>query len=144
MDGRRRPESILLVVHTADLNVLLLKRTAPFEFWQSITGSLDPDESPADAAVRELLEETGIEADHCLVDTGRQRTFTIDPRWLDRYADGVTENVEYEWRLCLPEPREVTIDPQEHSDWAWLPLDQAIETVWSWTNREALKALRND
>jgi dATP pyrophosphohydrolase len=144
LGGLRRPESILLVVHSADLKVLLLKRTEPFPFWQSITGSLDPGETPVDTAARELREETGIDTVDALVDTGRQRTFTIDPRWLDRYPEGITRNVEHEWRLCLPTTQSITIDPTEHSDWQWLPIDEAIDKAWSWTNKEALSALKND
>ncbi len=144
MSGLRRPESILLVVHSGDRQVLLLKRIAPFAFWQSITGSLDPGESPREAAARELREETGIDAADQLVDTGRSRVFTIDPRWLDRYPEGVTRNVEYEWRLELPVAGPITIDPGEHSEFQWLSVDDAIDKVWSWTNREALEVLRQD
>ena len=100
MAGHRRPESVLVVVYTQDRQALLLKRKAPFEFWQSVTGSLDPDEGPLEAARRELAEETGLPAND-LADPGTTRTFTIDPRWLNRYAEGVTENREHEFRLKL-------------------------------------------
>jgi len=126
------------------LQILLLKRTAPFEFWQSVTGSLDTDETPAAAAARELHEETGLKPGTKLVDSGRQRTFRIDPRWLDRYAVGVTENLEHEWHYGLVSPVDVEIDTAEHSDWQWVPIEEAIDRVWSWTNREALEALRSD
>ena len=36
----RRPESVLVVVHAADGQVLILRRSQPFDFWQSVTGSL--------------------------------------------------------------------------------------------------------
>lgn len=140
----RRPESVLVVVHTDDGRVLLLKRKAPFEFWQSVTGSLDEGESPADCARRELVEETGLNPGDRLVDTGISRVFSIDPRWLDRYPPGVTENREHEWRLPLAEPLDVNIDVAEHSAWRWVDIDNAIESVWSWTNKVALEALRAD
>ena len=55
------PVSVLVVVHTAELEVLLLERAMRPGYWQSVTGSLDwPDEPPAAAAAREVLEETGI------------------------------------------------------------------------------------
>ena len=123
--------------------MLLLRRTQPFAFWQSVTGSLEADESPAQAAAREIHEETGLLPNDRLVDAGLQRTFQIDPRWLDRYAPGITENIEYEWHYRVDSPIDVQIDRAEHSEWQWLPVDEAIERVWSWTNRAALEALRS-
>lgn len=138
----RRPESVLVLVYTPDADVLLLKRVAPFEFWQSVTGSLDPGEVPADTARRELEEETGLLNEGTLIDTGVERTFRIDPRWLNRYPPGVTENREYEWRFRVDERVRIRIDETEHSEYRWFGIDDAIEHVWSWTNREALEALR--
>ena len=144
MPRGRRPESVLVVVHADDGQVLLLRRVSPFEFGQSVTGSLDAGESHSDTARRELHEETGLTDEGHLVDTRTSRTFTIDPRWRHKYAPGITENVEHEWRYRLPRPVDITADPGEHSDWQWLPIDEAIELVWSWTNRDALLKLRAD
>jgi dATP pyrophosphohydrolase len=144
MPGGRRPESVLVVIHADDGQVLLLRRVSPFDFWQSVTGSLDPGETHADTARRELCEETGLTDQGSLIDTGTSRTFTIDPRWRHKYAPGITENVEYEWRYRLPRPVDITSDPAEHSEWQWLPIDEAIERVWSWTNRDALITLRDE
>lgn len=131
-------------MHTDDAQVLVLRRALPFDFWQSVTGSLDPGEQSAEAAKRELREETGLTDEGLLIDTGRSRTFVIDPRWRDRYPQGVTENREHEWRYRLALPCEICIDTAEHSEWRWVAVDEAIGTVWSWTNREALEVLRDD
>lgn len=140
----RRPESVLVVVYAASGEVLLLHRQRPFEFWQSITGSLLPDETHDSAAARELAEETGFEDNGTLAYTGVSRIFVIDPRWRDRYPPGIFENVEYEWRFRLDAPRDVVLSPSEHSAFTWVPLEEAIERVWSWTNREALEDLARD
>ena len=121
---------------------MLLRRVSPFDFWQSVTGSLLQSESPADAAARELVEETGLSVEGRLHDAGRARLFTIDARWRDRFAPCVTENLEHEWHYMLDSTVDVTLDPAEHSEWQWVPIDEAIEEVWSWTNREALESLR--
>lgn len=120
----------------------MLRRHSPFDFWQSVTGSLDTSEGPYDAAQRELSEETGLKEEGDLVDTGVSRQFTIDPRWLDRYPPGVTENTEYEWRYKLPKTMDIQINEEEHSAYCWLPLEDAIDTVWSWTNKAALRDLQ--
>lgn len=124
--------------------MLLLQRRAPFEFWQSVTGSLDPGELPQEAAHRELAEETGLTSEGQLVDRKFSRIFTIDPRWRDRYADGVTENEEYEWHYRLPSASDISIDNDEHRDFRWMAVDEAIDVVWSWTNRDALVKLRSE
>ena len=55
------PESVLVVIHTAALDVLLLARADAPGFWQSVTGSKDSeDESLVETCVREVGEETGI------------------------------------------------------------------------------------
>jgi len=55
------PESVLVVIHTADLDVLLIERADKAGFWQSVTGAKDTaEESLFETAVREVAEETGI------------------------------------------------------------------------------------
>jgi dATP pyrophosphohydrolase len=139
----RRPVSVLVLVHTADGSILLLRRTRPFDFWQSVTGSLQRDETHAEAALRELAEETGLAGQGKLTFTGTSRAFTIDERWRDRYAPGITENVEFEWHYRLPARTDIVVSASEHSEYQWFSLDRAIEAVWSWTNREALVKLRD-
>lgn len=137
----RRPVSVLVVVHTDDGQVLLLRRSKPFGFWQSVTGSLDENESHADAAARELFEETGLTNEGTLTYSDVSRTFVIDPRWRNRFEPGVVENVEYEYRYSIPAKVEIVLDKAEHSEYCWLPVAKACEKVWSWTNKEALRLL---
>jgi len=137
----RRPVSVLVVVHSADGQVLLLHRRQPFDFWQSVTGSLHAGETHADAARRELFEETGLSTEGRLEYSGVSRQFAIDSRWRDRFASGVVENVEFEWRYSVPHAMDITLQRDEHTNFRWLPIPKAIETVWSWTNQDALRGL---
>ncbi len=140
----RCPLSVLVVVFTDDAQVLLLRRCQPFDFWQSVTGSLKDGESHSDAAVRELQEETGLTGEGELRFSDVSRHFEIDPRWRDRFEPGVVEDEEFEWRYRLPEIREIELNMDEHSEYQWLTVDEAIEAAWSWTNRDALKQLKED
>ena len=138
----RRPESVLVVVHTPKLDCLLLERVEPKGFWQSVTGTLGWAETPAECAARELLEETGLAAEG-LRDAQVQRTFPILPAWRSRYAPDVQSNLEHLWYLEVPEMRAVQLAPGEHVAYLWLPVAAAIEKVAAWTNREALQRLRD-
>lgn len=138
----RRPESVLVVVYTAGGDVLLLRRSQPFDFWQSVTGSLRAGETHTVAAQRELLEETGLSDDGVFSYTGVSRQFTIDPRWRSRFAPGVTENVEYEYLYRVRNQTAITLSADEHSASQWMPIEDAASCVWSWTNREAIEQLK--
>ncbi len=50
----KQPVSVLVVIHTIDLDVLLLERADHPGYWQSVTGSRDGDESLAETAIREV------------------------------------------------------------------------------------------
>ncbi|HEX9626778.1 MAG TPA: dihydroneopterin triphosphate diphosphatase [Acidiferrobacterales bacterium] len=139
----KRPESVLVVVYTRAGKVLMLRRADHPEFWQSITGSMEwQDAAPLAAAVRELREETGIEVSpQALRDWRITRQFEIFPQWRHRYAPGVRYNTEHCFSLELPDESDINVSPTEHSEYAWVTFAEAVERVFSWTNRDALRAL---
>ncbi|MBI1966038.1 MAG: dihydroneopterin triphosphate diphosphatase [Betaproteobacteria bacterium] len=136
------PVSVLVVVHTPALEALLLERADRPGFWQSVTGSRDGNESLRDTAVRELKEETGLDAgDHLLTDWHKQNRYEIYRRWRNRYAPGVTHNTEHVFGLLVPRPLEITLEPKEHLRYEWLPWREAAEKVFSWSNADAIREL---
>lgn len=137
--GDKRPESILVLIHTRAGEVLLLERTRPRGFWQSVTGSLEWGETPREAAIRELYEETGIRAGAGLEDLRHSERFPIVPPWRSRYAPEHRFNREHWFRLELPQRRTIRLNPAEHRQARWLPADQALRKVTSWTNRKAIE-----
>lgn len=141
--GKKIPESVLVVVHSADLQVLLLERADHPGYWQSVTGSRDTLEEPlAETCRREVLEETGIDvADHELVDWHLENRYEIYRHWRQRYDEGVTHNLEHVYGLCLPTPVEVVLAPREHLRFEWLPWERAAERCFSWSNAEAIREL---
>ncbi len=140
--GYKLPVSVLVVVHTPALEVLLLERADRPGFWQSVTGSQDGKESLRDTAVRELREETGLDAaTHTLTDWNKQNRFEIYQHWRGRYAPGVTHNTEHVFGLRVPHKVDVTLEPKEHLRYEWLPWREAAGRVFSWTNVDAIKEL---
>ncbi len=137
------PCSVLVVIHTRDLDVLMLERADQPGFWQSVTGSLDhADEPLIDTAVREVMEETGIDARaHRLADWRSQNAYDIYPQWLWRYAPGVTRNVEHVFGLELTGPVAVRLAPREHVSHCWLPFEQAADKCFSPSNAAAIRSL---
>jgi len=137
------PVSVLVVIHTAALEVLLLERAQHPGYWQSVTGSLEaPDEPLERAARRELREETGLAPD-----LGRLRRwnlvnrFEIYGHWRHRFAPGTTHNTEHVFSFALPERLPVVLAPQEHRASLWLPWREAAAKCFSWSNRDAILLL---
>lgn len=135
------PVSVLVLIHTADMQVLLLERSDKPGFWQSVTGSLEAGESFLDAAIREVREETGLEAGRFLEDWGMSNVYEIYPHWRYRYAPGVVHNTEHVFGMELPQSLPVTLSPREHLRYEWVDWRDAAARVFSWTNVEALRRL---
>lgn len=138
----KRPVSVLVVIHTPHAQVLLLERADHPGWWQSVTGSQDDGETPLQTAIREVEEETGLDARRFqLDDWGYRNTYAIYPQWRYRYAPGVTENTEHVFGLVLPETLPVTVEPREHLGYTWLTAEAAAAKCFSPSNAEAIKRL---
>ena len=138
----KTPISVLVLIHTPDLKVLLIERADKAGFWQSVTGSVEGEESLRETAIRETLEETGLDATaYKLSDWSLSHIYEIYPHWRHRYAPGVTRNTEHIFGLELPATLPVKLSPQEHVRYEWVDWREAAKRVFSWTNVEALKAL---
>ena len=137
------PESVLVVIHTPQREVLLIERMDHPGFWQSVTGSKDfAGESLVDAAVREVWEETGIQADASRFrDWAVLNVYDIYPAWQHRYAPGVTRNTEHVFSLCVPAGTQIALSPAEHTAFQWLPWRTAADACYSPSNAEAILML---
>lgn len=142
MTGHKRPVSVLVVIHTAALDILLLERASHPGYWQSVTGSQEGDESLSETAHREVGEETGLDTTlFQLHDWQQTHTYEIFPEWRHRYAPGVTQNTEHVFSLEIPAIQEIRLAPQEHLAYQWLPWQEAAARCFSWSNRDAILAL---
>jgi len=136
------PVSVLVVIHTTDLQVLLLERADHPGWWQSVTGSQDAGESLAQTAAREVLEETGLDVgDYVLTDWGYRNVYEIYACYRHRYAPGTTHNTEHVFGLQLPAPAPVQLAPREHLNFQWLPWRAAAGRCFSPSNAAAIRRL---
>ncbi len=146
------PQSVLVVIYTAGMDVLLIKRAdvqvnGP-AFWQSVTGSKDAlGEDFRDTAQREVFEETGIDCgvgsslEDALLDWQLENVYDIYPRWRHHYAPGVTRNTEHLFGLQVPPGIGITLNPREHTAFKWLPWRDAALQCFSPSNAEAILML---
>jgi dATP pyrophosphohydrolase len=164
------PESVLVVIHTAALDVLLIERADKPGYWQSVTGSkARVDEPLRDTCAREVAEETGIRlmADpvpgvmgsppppacplegagapivslSALRDWNAVNVYEIYPVWRHRYAPGVTHNTEHVFGLTVPAGIAVVLNPREHLRHQWLPYRAAAARCFSPSNAAAILQL---
>jgi dihydroneopterin triphosphate diphosphatase len=143
------PRSVLVVIHTPQNDVLLIERAneqgLPSGVWQSVTGSFDREDEPfRDCAIREVKEETGLDATapgHQLTDWQLENTYDIWPHYLHRYAPGIVRNTERVFGLCIPTAALVQLAPREHVNQIWLPWQEAALKVRSASNEAAITRL---
>ena len=148
MPDYKIPESVLVVIFSADLQVLLLERADKPGFWQSVTGSKDAiDEPLRETAIREVFEETGLQIgspalpESALVDWNLSNIYEIYPVWRHRYAPGVTHNTEHVFGLQVPSNMPITLAEREHLSHQWLPWRAAADRCFSPSNAEAILQL---
>jgi dATP pyrophosphohydrolase len=142
MKKYKTPISALVLIYTPDLQVLIMERADKAGFWQSVTGSVEGDETPRQTAIREVLEETGLDAiKYNLQDWHASNVYEIYPHWQHRYAPGIIENTEHLFGLELPSKLPIKLAPSEHTHYEWIDWRNAAQRVFSWTNVDALKRL---
>src|SRR5215216_5467871 len=137
----KQPRSVQVVIFAETdrgIEYLLLRRmTSRGGFWQPVTGSLEEGETHAQAAVREVREETGIDhREDELIDLGLTNVFEIAKEWRVKYAPAVTHNEEICFALKV-EKCDVQIDTLEHEACTWADYDTALGMLYWESNRKA-------
>ncbi|MFC3034738.1 dihydroneopterin triphosphate diphosphatase [Pseudoalteromonas fenneropenaei] len=141
---QRQPYSVLVVIYNQSHEFLLLQRSDDPLFWQSVTGGIDQGETPLQTAYRELKEETGIDAKALgleIVAHDHVNHYEIRPEWRHRYSANDYINTEYVFSIQVPNATLVTLNPNEHLNYCWLDAQQALDKVWSASNRDEIAAL---
>ncbi|WGE59352.1 dihydroneopterin triphosphate diphosphatase [Actinobacillus equuli] len=137
----KNPNSVLVVIYAQNSgNVLMLQRKDDPEFWQSVTGSLEPNEQPFETAIREVKEEIGIDIlaeKLTLTDCNESVEFEIFPHFRYKYAPDVTHCSEHWFLLALTQEQQQPI-LSEHLAFKWVSVEEAIRLTKSPNNAAAI------
>ncbi|KMZ26279.1 dihydroneopterin triphosphate pyrophosphatase [Haemophilus influenzae] len=134
-------QSVLVVIYAKNTNrVLMLQRQDDPDFWQSVTGTIESDETPKNTAIRELWEEVRLEISEnstALFDCKESIEFEIFPHFRYKYAPNVTHCREYWFLLAMEQEFEPVLS--EHLAYQWVSPEQAIQMTKSSNNAEAIR-----
>lgn len=98
-------------------------------FWQGVSGGVEWGEELADAAQRELREETGFSARQ-LQRVNCSYSFAIEDEWRESFAPGTDKIVEHVF-LAMVDSAIPALSPDEHDTWRWCTFDEALALlVW--------------
>jgi dATP pyrophosphohydrolase len=127
----RQPLEVLVFVRRG-AEVLVAHRAPRFgSYWHTIAGGVEPGETELEAAVRELREETGLDARDDLVALGHRLAYSLDedpPERRALFAPGVAE-VEVECFVAdVPAGWEPELD-HEHDGYRWCSPAEARELL---------------
>ncbi|NOL43198.1 (deoxy)nucleoside triphosphate pyrophosphohydrolase [Kribbella sandramycini] len=121
----RRVQSVVGVAIVRDGRVLAAYRTAPEPGWEFPGGKVEPGETEADAAVREIREELDLE-----IAVGASLGPGVD--------------ISDKYRLFVRRATIVSGEPvrREHAELRWFTPAELDETAWLAPDRPFVRALR--
>ena len=139
----RIPREVIIAVRRGTEFLVLHRAPQCGAFWHLVAGGEEPGESAAEAATRELLEETGLDAAGTLVDLERTFAYPLagEPDYVrERFDPAVAEVVVTCFAAEVPSLWEPTLN-EEHDDYRWCGLEQAEALLYWPEPRELLRAL---
>lgn len=142
-NGYRRPYEVAIVVHRPGPHgpeyLVLLRSPENQGYWHLVAGGVEWGEEPAAAAVRELAEETGLEAPVHALPLDLSYELADEPEPLRRRFPPGTKRVQVGWfRAEAPPGWEPVLD-DEHVDLRWCSQRAARELLHWPEPREAVR-----
>ena len=136
----RRPEEVFVLVRRGGRWLVLHRSPAKGAYWHCVAGGLEAGEDWAQAAVRELEEETGLVAE--AEDLGHEYAYPLheDSTYRDVLPPGTEEIVVRAFLADAPAGWEPRLD-HEHDAYRWCTRDEAVELLHWPEPRDLLRSL---
>jgi len=118
---------------------LLLHRKLHWEGWEFPKGGMLARERESHAAMREVIEETGLKIIHL-------KKFNISGIFLyDKKTQQERKAKGFKWKLYAVEVKraKVRISKKEHDDYKWLPYDKALKLL-KWADQKKCLKIVNE
>ena len=101
--------------------------------WQMPQGGIDDGESPYDAAIRELWEETGIKDVVLLGEIDDWLYYDLPQDLIGTALRGKWRGQKQRWFAFRFEGDDSAVDitrePVEFDEWSWIPMDNVVEKI---------------
>jgi dATP pyrophosphohydrolase len=137
----RQPYEVLVFLHrpAAEGEEFLVLHRVDGGYWHGLSGGLEAGESAHEAAVREIAEESALDASGSLVATGLSFRYSLaeEPERLASFPAGTTGIHVTCFEAEAPAAWEPTLN-EEHDEYRWCSLADAA-ALYRWDDaREAL------
>ena len=123
-------------MHDGEAQFLLMHRVQSEDppFWQGVSGWIEADEAPHLTALRELREETGLEA---------EALFTVDAIFdLYKWERGTVETI-VPFAARVADGQDPVLS-DEHDAWRWGSASEALELLPYEAQRNAIRRIAAD
>jgi 8-oxo-dGTP pyrophosphatase MutT (NUDIX family) len=136
----RGDQEIVVVVRRGPEVLVMRRAPERLGYWSLVAGGLEPDETPLEAAQRELFEETGLEAVVRPLPVTLSYSLLDDPPAIRaRYGPGIERVTVHAFVVDAPVRWEPTLDA-EHDLHEWCDLGEALALLMYDTTKDAVRA----